>query len=184
MINVARGEIYWANLSPVEGSEQGGYRPVLILSNSIINKYSPVIMIAPLTRYDETIKLYPTDILVTTSDIHYQDRAIQRLKKEGHLLNEDSDSKVLSDQARAISKDRLIIKVGKVIRRAALDNVSKALAAAFAIDACDACDTPLEKHHLKCTNPKCKKNHRKKCTTCGQIVSISHKYCFNCGKGV
>ena len=45
-----RGEIYYANLNPVYGSEQGGIRPVLILQNNIGNHYSPTLVVAPMTK--------------------------------------------------------------------------------------------------------------------------------------
>ena len=58
MDNVLRGDIYYANLNPVIGSEQGGVRPVLILQNDIGNKYSPTTIVAAITA-DQKAKLPP-----------------------------------------------------------------------------------------------------------------------------
>ena len=49
MLSVKRGDIYYADLSPVVGSEQGGIRPVLVLQNDIGNKYSPTVIVAAIT---------------------------------------------------------------------------------------------------------------------------------------
>ena len=52
--NVKRGDIYHADLDPVFGSEQGGYRPVLVIQNNIGNKYSPTVIVAAITSKNET----------------------------------------------------------------------------------------------------------------------------------
>ena len=51
MLNVKRGELYYADLSPVVGSEQGGIRPILIVQNDVGNKYSPTIIAAAVTTF-------------------------------------------------------------------------------------------------------------------------------------
>jgi mRNA interferase MazF len=58
-----RGEIYDARLEPVEGSEQGGTRPVVIVSRDAINAYSPVVLAVPCTTYQSGKKIYPTQVL-------------------------------------------------------------------------------------------------------------------------
>ena len=60
-MNIKRGEIYYADLSPVVGSEQGGVRPVLIVQNDVGNKYSPTVIAAAITSQHEKSKL-PTHI--------------------------------------------------------------------------------------------------------------------------
>lgn len=60
-LNIKRGEIYYADLSPVVGSEQGGVRPVLIIQNDIGNKYSPTVIVCAITSKLEKAKL-PTHI--------------------------------------------------------------------------------------------------------------------------
>ena len=60
-VRIRRGEIYYADLSPVVGSEQGGIRPVLIVQNDIGNKYSPTVIAAAITSQQEKTKL-PTHI--------------------------------------------------------------------------------------------------------------------------
>ncbi|MDQ0203503.1 type II toxin-antitoxin system PemK/MazF family toxin [Pectinatus haikarae] len=90
---IKRGDIFYANLSPVIGSEQGGSRPVLILQNNIGNKYSPTIIVAAITAQISKGKL-PTHI---------------ELKAEECRL--DRDSVVLLEQLRTIDKKRLRNKI-------------------------------------------------------------------------
>lgn len=66
MMSVKRGEIYYADLSPVVGSEQGGIRPVLIVQNDIGNKHSPTVIAAAITSKKEKSAL-PTHISVQAS---------------------------------------------------------------------------------------------------------------------
>ena len=61
MLSVTRGDIYYADLSPVVGSEQGGIRPVLIVQNDIGNKFSPTVIAAAITSQRDKTKL-PTHI--------------------------------------------------------------------------------------------------------------------------
>jgi mRNA interferase MazF len=93
-MNVKRGEIYYADLSPVVGSEQGGVRPVLIVQNDVGNRYSPTVIAAAITSRMGKNKL-PTHI-----DI-YADR-----------VGLAKDSVVLLEQVRTIDKQRLGEKMG------------------------------------------------------------------------
>ena len=94
MISVKRGDIYYADLSPVVGSEQGGMRPVLIIQNDVGNRYSPTVIAAAITSRMGKTKL-PTHIDV------YADRAgLAR------------DSIVLLEQLRTLDKRRLREKMG------------------------------------------------------------------------
>ena len=62
--NIRRGDIFYAELNPVIGSEQGGTRPVLVISNNTGNKYSPTVIIAPITiRTSETSNTYRGKII-------------------------------------------------------------------------------------------------------------------------
>lgn len=92
---VKRGELYYADLSPVVGSEQGGVRPVLIVQNNIGNKYSPTVIAAAITSQLNKAKL-PTHIELSQSS---------GLPK---------DSVVLLEQIRTIDKMRLQDKIGEV----------------------------------------------------------------------
>jgi mRNA interferase MazF len=89
MIAVKRGDIYYADLSPVVGSEQGGIRPVLVLQNDIGNKYSPTVIVAAITSQINKSKL-PT---------HLSIRADQ--------FGIAKDSVILLEQLRTIDKKRL-----------------------------------------------------------------------------
>lgn len=94
MVIVKRGDIYYADLSPVVGSEQGGVRPVLIIQNDIGNKYSPTVIAAAITSQINKAKM-PTHI---------------ELSAEEYGLNKDSV--VLLEQIRTIDKKRLREKIG------------------------------------------------------------------------
>ena len=94
-MNIKRGEIYYADLSPVVGSEQGGVRPVLIVQNDIGNKYSPTVIAAAITSQTGKARL-PTHIDVM---------ATAGLAK---------DSVILLEQIRTIDKRRLKEKVGRL----------------------------------------------------------------------
>lgn len=93
---IKRGEIYFANLNPVVGSEQGGVRPVLILQNDTGNKYSPTTIVAAVTSRHKRARL-PTHVPLQA--------------REGPL---DKDSVVLLEQVRTIDKTRLKEKIGKL----------------------------------------------------------------------
>lgn len=93
--NVKRGDIFYADLSPVVGSEQGGVRPVLVVQNDIGNKYSPTVIIAAITSQINKAKL-PTHVEVNAS-------GYDGLTK---------DSVILLEQIRTIDKRRLREKIG------------------------------------------------------------------------
>jgi len=93
---IKRGELYYADLSPVVGSEQGGVRPVLILQNDIGNKYSPTVIVAAITSQINKAKL-PTHIELSSEEYHLQ-----------------KDSVVLLEQIRTIDKKRLQQSLGQL----------------------------------------------------------------------
>ena len=97
-MTVKRGEIYYADLSPVIGSEQGGIRPVLIVQNDMGNKYSPTVIAAAITSQCDKAKL-PTHIEIDA-------------KQCGLTKN----SVVLLEQVRTIDKKRLKEKTGELDR--------------------------------------------------------------------
>ncbi len=105
---IKRGDLYYADLSPVVGSEQGGTRPVLIIQNNIGNKYSPTVIAAAVTSQMTKAKL-PTHI---------------ELKRGCFGLNKDSV--VLLEQIRTLDKRRLKEKIGELDASAIL-NVDKAI---------------------------------------------------------
>ncbi|MBP2645959.1 MAG: ndoA 1 [Firmicutes bacterium] len=90
---VKRGDIYYANLSPVVGSEQGGHRPVLVVQNDVGNKYSPTVIVAAITSQISKAKL-PTHVEINAKQ-----------------FNLDKDSVILLEQMRTIDKRRLKEKV-------------------------------------------------------------------------
>jgi mRNA interferase MazF len=104
-----RGEVYLARLDPTEGSEQAGTRPVVVVSREAINRYSPVIVICPLTAAARVPKFYPSDVLVKAP--------------EGGL---SKDSVILTAQVRAIAKSRLTKRLGE-LRPETMEQVERAL---------------------------------------------------------
>lgn len=90
---VKRGDVYFADLSPVVGSEQGGVRPVLIIQNDIGNRFSPTVVVAAITAQIQKAKL-PTHVEINA-------------KKYGF----DRDSVILLEQIRTIDKQRLTDKI-------------------------------------------------------------------------
>ena len=92
-MKVKRGDIFYADLSPVVGSEQGGVRPVLVVQNEIGNKYSPTVIIAAITSQMNKVKL-PTHVEVSAE------------------FGLPKNSVVLLEQIRTIDKKRLREKVG------------------------------------------------------------------------
>ncbi len=113
-MSVKRGDIYYADLSPVVGSEQGGLRPVLIIQNDVGNKYSPTVIAAAITSRMGKTKL-PTHIDV------YADRA--GLQK---------DSVILLEQVRTLDKRRLKEKMGHLDEES-MHAVDNAIAVSFGL---------------------------------------------------
>lgn len=100
--SIRRGDIYYADLSPVVGSEQGGVRPVLIVQNDMGNKYSPTVIAAAITSRTGKAKL-PTHIEVSASG------AI-----DGKSCGLAKNSVILLEQIRTIDKKRLKERMGKL----------------------------------------------------------------------
>lgn len=112
---IKRGEIYYADLSPVVGSEQGGVRPVLIVSNDLGNYFSPTVIVAAVTAKMEKSKL-PTHI-----DIEKTNKGL------------DKDSVILLEQIRTIDKTRLKEKVC-VLEKETMEKANEALKISVGID--------------------------------------------------
>ena len=114
-MNVRREDIYYADLSPVVGSEQGGMRPVLIVQNDVGNKYSPTVIAAAITSKTSKSKL-PTHIEV------YADK--YGLAK---------DSVILLEQIRTIDKTRLKEKMGH-LDDYVMNQVNDAITVSFGLE--------------------------------------------------
>lgn len=111
---VKRGDIYYADLSPVIGSEQGGVRPVLVVQNDIGNKYSPTVIAAAITSQINKAKM-PTHIEISAAE---------------YGLNKDSV--ILLEQIRTIDKKRLKEKIGH-LDEALMSRVNDALTISFGL---------------------------------------------------
>ena len=114
MMEVNRGEIYYADLSPVVGSEQGGVRPVLVVQNDVGNKFSPTVIIAAITSQLSKAKL-PTHI---------------ELNKEKYSLAKDSV--VLLEQIRTLDKRRLKERIGE-LDKSTMQKVDVAIMISFGL---------------------------------------------------
>lgn len=113
-MNVKRGDIYYADLSPVVGSEQGGLRPVLIIQNDVGNRYSPTVIAAAITSRMGKNRL-PTHI-----DIHADRVGLAK------------DSVVLLEQIRTLDKRRLKEKMGH-LDDSMMRDVNTAIAVSFGL---------------------------------------------------
>ena len=113
--NIKRGEIYYADLRPVVGSEQGGIRPVLIVQNDIGNKFSPTTIVIVLSTRDKKPGL-PTHV------------PLHKNQCDGLPYN----SIILCEQMRTIDKKRIMDKIGS-INNDYLDDVMKAVKVSMSI---------------------------------------------------
>lgn len=113
-VTVKRGEIYYADLSPVVGSEQGGIRPVLIVQNDVGNKFSPTVIAAAITSQKDKSKL-PTHIELPSANC-----GLSR------------DSVVLLEQVRTIDKKRLKERMGR-LDNTAMHAVDEAIGISFGL---------------------------------------------------
>ncbi len=113
-MNVRRGDIYYADLSPVVGSEQGGVRPVLIVQNNVGNRFSPTVIAAAITSQKDKANL-PTHI-----HVHSTASGLAR------------DSIVLLEQIRTIDKQRLKEHMGR-LDETSMNKVDQALQISFGL---------------------------------------------------
>ncbi len=113
---IKRGDMFYADLSPVIGSEQGGIRPVLIIQNDVGNKYSPTVIAAAITSQQNKTKL-PTHI---------------ELDSEKFGLK--SESVVLAEQIRTIDKSRLKEKIGHIDNNQIMDRINSAIGVSFGLE--------------------------------------------------
>lgn len=107
-MDVKRGYIFYADLSPVVGSEQGGVRPVLVIQNDVGNRYSPTIIVAAITSQIDKAKL-PTHVEIGARE-----------------YNLEKDSVILLEQIRTIDKQRLQNKITELDERI-MKHVNEAL---------------------------------------------------------
>ena len=115
-MTIKRGDMFYADLSPVVGSEQGGVRPVLIIQNDLGNKYSPTVIAAAITSQTNKTKL-PTHIEL--------DENTEGLK---------SNSVILTEQIRTIDKSRLKERIGHIDDINVMNKINNALGVSFGLD--------------------------------------------------
>lgn len=113
---IKRGDMFYADLSPVVGSEQGGIRPVLIIQNDLGNKYSPTVIAAAITSQTNKAKL-PTHI---------------EIDSEGCGLK--NNSVILAEQIRTIDKSRLKERIGHIEDENVMNQINNALGVSFGLE--------------------------------------------------
>ena len=106
---VQRGEVYLARLDPVEGSEQGGRRPVIIVTRDAINRNSRLVVVVPCTTHRADRRVFPSQVLLTAPD--------------GGL---NRDSVAMGEQVRSLAVTRLLTRLG-LLSPSALARVERAL---------------------------------------------------------
>ena len=115
-MEIKRGDMFYADLSPVVGSEQGGVRPVLIIQNDVGNRHSPTVIAAAITSQTGKNKL-PTHI-----EIGSQNNGLK------------SDSVILTEQIRTIDKSRLKEKIGHIDDKKVISKLNSALGVSFGLE--------------------------------------------------
>jgi len=115
-MTIKRGDMFYADLSPVVGSEQGGIRPVLIIQNDLGNKYSPTVIAAAITSQTNKAKL-PTHIEI-----------------QGDTQGLKNNSVILAEQIRTIDKSRLKEKIGHIDDKLVMNKINNALGVSFGLE--------------------------------------------------
>ena len=112
---IKRGDMFYADLSPVVGSEQGGIRPVLVIQNNVGNKYSPTVIVSAITSQMNKNRL-PTHIELDSEEFGLK-----------------ADSVVLAEQIRTIDKSRLKEKIGHIDNDNVMTRIDNALGVSFGL---------------------------------------------------
>ena len=113
---IKRGDMFYADLSPVVGSEQGGIRPVLIIQNDRGNKYSPTVIAAAITSQMNKTKL-PTHIEIDSEQFGLKNNSV-----------------ILAEQIRTIDKSRLKEKIGHIEDEKMINKINNALGVSFGLE--------------------------------------------------
>ena len=114
-MTIKKGDMFYADLSPVIGSEQGGVRPVIIIQNDMGNKYSLTVIAAAITSKQQKAKL-PTHIAIDSKNVGLK-----------------TDSVILAEQIRTIDKSRLKEKIGHIEDEKIMNKINNALVVSFGI---------------------------------------------------
>lgn len=102
--------IFWADLNPVKGSEQAGVRPVLVISEEVVNQALPIVTVLCITSLKHGRKIYPIEVLLSPEDAHLPQPSI-----------------AMAHQIRSISKDRLTGKCGYIDNDACKERIKNVI---------------------------------------------------------
>ena len=116
IMTIKRGDMFYADLSPVVGSEQGGIRPVVIIQNDLGNKHSPTVIAAAITSQLGKTKL-PTHIPIGSQNVGLK-----------------TDSVILAEQVRTIDKSRLKEKIGHIEDKGIISQINNALGVSIGLE--------------------------------------------------
>lgn len=180
----ARGDVYWADLEPTKGAEEGKSRPIIIISNNLMNKVAPIILGIPMSRKGEKLVETPFNIPYDISLMIINTRSVEKLRANGHYFSENANGSFLCNQVRALSKKRLIERIGSFKTDLYIMKIEDALKDSLGIGSCSYCNMPLNPRSTHCGNPKCRRKQRNKCKKCHEILPLNFKYCFKCGEEV
>jgi Growth inhibitor len=128
-MKIKRGEIYYADLPPAKGSEQGGIRPVLVIQNNVGNTHSPTVVVACITSRSKSI--IPTHVKLSTIETG--------LKEE---------SNVMLEQIKTLDKSRLKQRMGAV-PEATISQIDRAIKISFGIGAADPYERKMSNEYWK-----------------------------------
>lgn len=155
-IHPRRGEIWYANLDPVQGSEQGGHRPVVVLQNNIANKFSPVSIVAIMTRQGS-----------------YKD------ERRPDFVRIEENSYVMCNQVRTLDKSRFD-KIINTIPPDIMTAIDNAIHNSMGLRLCHKCTAPIEKDWTECK--WCKEIVQWQCPDCSKLISVHFQFCPYCGQ--
>ena len=162
-LRVRRGEVYWADLATIRGSEQDGLRPVLVVQSNSGNDNSPTTVVIPgSTRFTAEQKRWPIHVFVPQG-----------------TANLTSDTVFKAQQIRTLDvKNRFRDYIG-VLPKHFLEKANNAIIAATGLSACLDCGYPNFPDQVTCRS--CGRQLRRRCSACGRPLDLSWSHCPWCG---
>lgn len=159
-----RGDVFYADLDPIKGSEQHGRWPVLVVQNNRANEKSPVtIVLICTTQFEPEQATWPCNLLLPAGT--------------GGL---DKSTLVLGNQVRTLSVDhRFVQKLGHV-ERALMEKINDIIADTTGVNSCPVCGYPNHRDRIECSH--CHTGLRIRCSACRAVLELTWHHCPHCGK--